>query len=230
MKKGDNIRLRMDGRYEARFIKSRDATGKATYGCCYGRTYEEAKEKRDYQLQMLSKPRELNLLILGAGSHGMDVLEIAKSLRVFKQIDFLDDDPKRSKAVGRWDRIEELSSEYSSAIVAVGDEDIRREWTKKLGVLGYITPTLIHPTAFIPEETEVGVGTVICARATVGPGVHIGMGCIVTSGSTVPRRTYIPDWGYFDFDKIIHYREEYAVNQQRVEIAGTVDLDESSIK
>ena len=28
MKKGDNIRLRADGRYEARYIKSRDENGK----------------------------------------------------------------------------------------------------------------------------------------------------------------------------------------------------------
>ena len=220
MKKGDNIRLRSDGRYEARYVKSRDESGKAIYGCCYGRTYEEAKEKRDYQLQKMASPKEMNLLILGAGSHGADVLEIAKSLRVFSKIDFLDDDPKRENAIGSWSMAEDLVGSYPAAIVAVGDEDIRREWTQKLSVIGYITPTLIHPSAFIPEDTEIGVGTVICARATVGSNVRIGQGCIVTSGSTIPRKTFVPDWGYFDFDKIIHYREEYAVNQQ---IADTVE-------
>lgn len=213
MRKGDNIRLRSDGRYEARYIKGRDVNGKAIYGCCYGKTRDEAIEKRDHQLAMLAHPKKMNLLILGAGSHGLDVYEIAKSLRVFNKIDFLDDDPKRTRAMGKWEMAEELVDQYPIAIVAVGDESIRREWTKKLSVYGYCTPTLIHPTAFIPEDTEIGVGTVICARVTVGPGVKIGNGCIVTSGSTIPRNTAIPDWGYFDFDKIIRYHEEYEINK-----------------
>lgn len=209
MKKGDNIRLRADGRYEARYIKSRDASNKPVYGCCYGRTYEEAKEKRDYQLQKMSKPKEMNLLILGAGSHGLDVYEIAKSLQIFAKIDFLDDDPKKNRAIGKWSDIEKLADTYPVAIVAFGDEDVRKEWTRKLSVLGYITPTLIHPTAFVPEDTEIGIGTVICARATIGTSVHIGTGCIVTSGSNVPRETYIPDWQQFEFDRIIRERGKH---------------------
>lgn len=45
MARGENISLRKDGRFEARFAKGRDESGKLIYGFCYGRTYEEAKEK-----------------------------------------------------------------------------------------------------------------------------------------------------------------------------------------
>lgn len=211
MKKGDNVRLRSDGRYEARYIKGRDDAGKIIYGCCYGRTYEEAVEKREFQLQKMVKPREMNLLILGAGSHGVDVYEIANSLHVFNKISFLDDDPSRESVIGKWKDAENYLDTYPLAIVAVGDEDTRRAWTEKLQTIGFIIPTLVHPTAFITEGTEIGTGTVICARATISSGVSIGKGCIITSGSTVPRKTYIPNWGYFDFDKIIHYREEYLI-------------------
>ena len=84
-------------------------------------------------------------------------------------------------------------------------------------MIGFITPTLIHPTAFIPDDTKIGIGTVICARATIGTNVQIGQGCIVTSGSNVSRKMHIPDWGYFDYDKIIHYSEEYDVNKENNE-------------
>lgn len=47
MAKGENVFLRKDGRYEARYVKGRKADGKLLYGFCYGRTYEEAKEKAD---------------------------------------------------------------------------------------------------------------------------------------------------------------------------------------
>lgn len=209
MRIGDNIRLRTDGRYEARYIKSRDESGKIQYGYCYGRTYEEAKEKREYQLHMLTRPRELNLLILGAGSHGADVYEIAKSLRIFSKIAFLDDDTSKKNVIGKWSELESFKEEYSVAIVAVGDESTRRQWTEKLVAYGFIIPTLIHPSAFVPEETVIGVGTVICARVTLSSGVEIGKGCIVVTGSTVPRKTHISNWGYFDLDKVIHYYEEY---------------------
>lgn len=47
MARRENVFLRKDGRYEARYAKGRDRYGKLIYGFCYGKTYEEAKEKAD---------------------------------------------------------------------------------------------------------------------------------------------------------------------------------------
>ena len=44
-RKGENIFKRKDGRWEARYIKGYDLSGKIKYGFCYARTYQEAKEK-----------------------------------------------------------------------------------------------------------------------------------------------------------------------------------------
>lgn len=44
-RRGENIFKRKDGRWEARYIKGRDLSGRAKYGYCYGRTYTEAREK-----------------------------------------------------------------------------------------------------------------------------------------------------------------------------------------
>lgn len=44
-KRGENIRKRKDGRWEGRYIKSREANGKAIYGSVYGKTYTSVKEK-----------------------------------------------------------------------------------------------------------------------------------------------------------------------------------------
>ncbi|MBS6396750.1 MAG: site-specific integrase [Clostridiales bacterium] len=45
MAKGENIFKRKDGRWEARYIKGHELSGKIKYGFCYGRTYKEVKEK-----------------------------------------------------------------------------------------------------------------------------------------------------------------------------------------
>lgn len=45
MAKGENIFKRKDGRWEARYIRGYELSGKIKYGFCYGKTYREAKEK-----------------------------------------------------------------------------------------------------------------------------------------------------------------------------------------
>ena len=45
MSKGENIFKRKDGRWEARYIRGYELSGKIRYGFCYGKTYKEAKEK-----------------------------------------------------------------------------------------------------------------------------------------------------------------------------------------
>ena len=45
-RKGENIYKRKDGRWEGRYIKSHDRSGRAKYGYVYGKSYREAKQKQ----------------------------------------------------------------------------------------------------------------------------------------------------------------------------------------
>lgn len=54
-KHGENIRKRKDGRWEARIISEYDLNGKAKYRSFYGKTYHEAKEKRNNYLRNSSE-------------------------------------------------------------------------------------------------------------------------------------------------------------------------------
>lgn len=47
MSRGENIFQRRDGRWEARWIKSRDPDGSIHYGYSYGKTYRQAKENAE---------------------------------------------------------------------------------------------------------------------------------------------------------------------------------------
>ena len=44
-RKGENIYKRKDGRWEARYVKGHELSGKIKYGFCYGKTYREVKDK-----------------------------------------------------------------------------------------------------------------------------------------------------------------------------------------
>lgn len=47
-RKGENIRKRKDGRWEARYEKCRDQNGRIQYGYLYGRTYEAVKKEKSW--------------------------------------------------------------------------------------------------------------------------------------------------------------------------------------
>lgn len=50
-RRGENIRKRKDGRWEARYPSGVNEKGQKTYSSVYGDTYKEAKEKRNWALQ-----------------------------------------------------------------------------------------------------------------------------------------------------------------------------------
>lgn len=58
-KRGESIWKRGDGRWEGRYIKERDATGKAIYGSVYAKTYADVKRKRGDAIKALQNTREI---------------------------------------------------------------------------------------------------------------------------------------------------------------------------
>lgn len=67
-RKGENIYKRRDGRWEARYVKGYEVSGKIKYGFCYGKTYKEAKEKSE---QMKAAVRGAAVLPAETGRHRM---------------------------------------------------------------------------------------------------------------------------------------------------------------
>lgn len=203
MRRGDNIRKRADGRYEARYPKGRTPEGRLLYGCCYGRTYEEAAEKREEVLRRETRVRELNLLILGAGSHGREVRELAQRLNVFRRIAFLDDGPAKAGVLGPCAALERWVGEYPVAIPAVGNRTLRMRWLGELARAGFVLPVLVHPDATVSPSAALGYGTVVCARAAVGSGAVIGTGCIIASAATIERNAVLPDGAHVDCGQVV---------------------------
>ena len=204
-----NVRQRKDGTFEARYKIGRNGKGRTAYASCYGKTFEEAVEKRgkalEQQLIKNNPPVGLNLLILGAGSHGQEVREIAESLHIFQKIDFLDDDVTKPEVIGSWNDIDELKGHYNTAIVAVGNEYTRKLWFAKLTEAGYMIPTLVHPSAIVSQNATLGAGTVICARTTISSGAQVGVGCIISAGVALGRDESISDWTHISTAGIVNW-------------------------
>jgi len=145
----------------------------------------------DYQPQepepqpVFEGPKRMNLLILGAGSQGPVVKEIAEAIGIFDEIAFLDDDPVNKLAIGTLSDIEKLAGRYPMATASFGDSMLRQKYMDALEALGYIVPSLIHPSATLSPNADIGRSVVIEARCIVSAGSVIGRGTLVSSASVV---------------------------------------------
>ncbi|WP_303322494.1 hypothetical protein [Cloacibacillus evryensis] len=149
-----------------------------------------------------------NLLILGAGQYGLVAREIALSTRCFEKIDFLDD--KSGLAIGRLEDCEKYAADYSCAIAAIGNSELRMSWLEKLSETflqiailaspqAYVSPSarlkkgcIVEPMAAIGTEAELSVGVIISAGAVIGHNALIGDGCHIDCGAVVRPNSILP--------------------------------------
>ena len=161
---------------------------------------------------------ENNLLILGAGEFGHVVKEMAEDIGIFDKIDFLDD--FNPLAIGRFDDMEKLKSEYKNAVVALGNAELRLGYIEKLRAAGFQIPAIISPKAYVSKsakigyntiiepfavvntECEIGNGTFICAGAIVNHNVKIGDCCTLQCGSVVPANSNVEAKTTLDYNKV----------------------------
>lgn len=217
------VYVRKDGRCQARYKKGVGEDNKPIYGVVYGKTIEEAIEKRRAivgdEPEENRPATELNLLILGAGSHGKDVKEIAESIHIFRRIAFLDDQKEGEDILGKCRDALRFRSEFPCAFVAVGDNKKRQKLAKFLRESNFLLPSIVSPFATISGQAKIGEGVAIFPQATVGE-AEIGDCCILASnslvnrdarleafvhvdcGGIVPRGNVVPEWTYVGIGQV----------------------------
>ena len=135
------------------------------------------------------------LLIVGAGGHGKVCADVATLMGDWDEIVFVDQKYPEIKTCGAWPviagsienaaDIENIGDAGSSFFVAIGDNHIRDKVHAACMQLGCHSVTLIHPSAIVANDTQIGLGTVVCAGAVLNIGARIGDCCIVNTGATV---------------------------------------------
>jgi UDP-3-O-[3-hydroxymyristoyl] glucosamine N-acyltransferase len=134
-----------------------------------------------------------SLLVIGAGSFSPEVEEIA-GLLGYTDIAFLDDNPSTaycSPVIGTTADIAGFRSQYDTAIVALGNNEIRMKYHEELKRCGYNIPILIHPTAYVSPTAEIAPGCIIRAKAVVSRDVKIGEASILNVGALIDHHVEI---------------------------------------
>jgi sugar O-acyltransferase (sialic acid O-acetyltransferase NeuD family) len=138
------------------------------------------------------------LLIIGASGHGKVVADIALKMNRWQSVAFLDDNENLKtsmgiEVIGKSDKSFELLDEYEIC-VAVGNNAIRKKLQSELKSKGARIPTLIHPSAIIGEQVNIGSGTVVMPGVIINCCTNIGEGCIINTGSTIDHDNVIGDF------------------------------------
>lgn len=138
------------------------------------------------------------LIIIGASGHGRVVADIAIRMNQWNKIAFLDDDESIKSSmnidvIGKSDDTLKYIDDFD-IFVAIGDNKTREAVQNRIQVEGASIPVLIHPSAVIGYQVEIGRGTVIIAGAIINCCTKIGEGCIINTGATIDHDNVIGDF------------------------------------
>lgn len=122
------------------------------------------------------------LSILGIGGHAKVVIDSAK-LNGFDVDCLYDDDPLKInsfffdvKIKGPID-----NKVIGNSIFAIGNNKIRKKLSDIVYKANWVT--IIHPSAIISRDVEIGEGTIIMAGVVIQAGTKVGKHCIINTSS-----------------------------------------------
>jgi len=143
----------------------------------------------------------MKIVIVGAGGHGRVVLDILGNNHHFQVAGFLDSNPALHNnhieglpILGDLSLAAQLAEKgIDAAIVAIGDNRIRRNFAQLLEKAGVNLISAIHPTATIAQNVSIGRNVVICPGVTICPHVSIADSVICNTASTIDYECQIDD-------------------------------------
>lgn len=146
-----------------------------------------------------------DIIIFGAGGHGRVVLDILHRASQHKPIGFLDNNRRLHgrridglPVLGGTDELPELHKRgITHAIIAIGDNGIRRSLARTLEEHDFEIACAVHPSAQLASSVTIGRGVVIsagalvCAHCQIGDYAILNTGCIVDHESMIGTATHI---------------------------------------
>jgi len=120
------------------------------------------------------------VVFIGSGGVAREVTSWARELVDIVGYATLDaDEHKRFRLPGQAFP-DELTPEIAGtnlAVMAIGVPGLKRKLHERLSAAGFRFVTLVHPSAVVAAEAELGEGVIICPLVNVSPNVTLGRMC-----------------------------------------------------
>jgi len=141
------------------------------------------------------------ILIYGAGGHGRVVADVIERQAKNRVAGFIDDNPQLwgrevlgYRVLGGFATLADTGSSCCPIVIAIGDNQIRKELAKRLDACGYSFATAIHPSAQIARDVRIEPGAMVMANVAINPGARIGAHVIVNTGAILDHDCVIHDF------------------------------------
>ena len=143
----------------------------------------------------------MNIIIIGAGGQSrvvIDILEQDSNVVISGIVDnfsSLDDHVEGYPIIGKTDDLAQIVSDHNiqAAIIAVGNNKIRKEYFELCQKHGLIMYNAIHPDASIAPKATIGIGNVIAREAIICTNASIGNNTIINTGSIIEHESIVAD-------------------------------------
>lgn len=136
------------------------------------------------------------LIIVGAGGHGKVIADTALKIG-YTNICYIDDNAKGDvmgfPIVGTSVNIETLNDGSTDFIIGIGNNAVRKTIAETYNV-NWVS--IVHPSAQIAFNAEIGKGTVVMANAVVNVCAAIGEHCIINTGAIVEHDNVIENYAH----------------------------------
>ena len=145
-------------------------------------------------------------VIVGCGGHGRVVLDILVGAGQYEVVGFVDSNAGAHgrridglQVLGHPDDLPRIRTErgIECAIVAIGDNGVRRAFADRLEDLGLELINAIHPSANLARNVTMGsnivvaAGALVCAHCQIGGSVILNTGCIIDHESLIGTATHV---------------------------------------
>jgi len=147
------------------------------------------------------------IYIYGSSGHGLVVADIAKVCG-YEKIIFIDDGENNHLT---FEDIKECSN--IPMALGIGNNTIRKKLFKKVKKHHFKVPVLVHPSATISLNVDIGEGTVIMPQVVINIKSQIGRGVILNTSSVIEHENMIADFVHIS---------------PKVALAGNVTIDEET--
>ncbi len=132
------------------------------------------------------------LLILGAGGYGRTIADVARQLKLYDKIAFLDDTKAGQPGVlGTCAEFVQFADADTQVYPAFGNNEARMGWLERLEEQGICVPTLVHPSAYVSPAATLYSGVTVLPKAVVNTGVTVKTGCIINIGALIDHDTVV---------------------------------------
>jgi sugar O-acyltransferase (sialic acid O-acetyltransferase NeuD family) len=142
------------------------------------------------------------LLLVGGGGHCKSVIDVIEQENSFTIAGIIDKKELVGQKmlgyeiIGCDDDLNDLFQTFKYAVVTVGQiksPDLRIKLFNQLKTIGFETPSIISPRAYVSKYATIDSGTVVMHDALVNTNVSIGKNCIINSKALIEHDSVIGD-------------------------------------